>query len=637
MINGRLIKGEKFIMNGREYEVARTLPNGDIQLHDMVSNDYFAKPRMELIDALFEGNLNLVVEGNGKYVRRKAADMLSVEFAHLPEDDKKTAKRKYAYVMAYDNVKLNRKTEKCIQPLLDAIRKEIGDEKEAPSAITLYRWWRDFRASGEDIRSLLPHKKEKGNGKDRLVKEIRDIIDAAISERYLNEQKNSELSVYDLVVARIGHENKLRDPSDKLKIPSHMAIYRHIDKLDPYEVMKARYGKRIADQTFDAKGMGVRPTRPLERVEIDHTKLDLFAIDLQRNMPIGRPWLTMAIDVATKLPLGFYVSFNPPSYLSVMHCMRHAIKPKSYVRKAYPEIVNSWDAYGIFETAVVDNGKEFHSLDLEDACLQIGTVIQYAPIKLGSYKPSVERYFRTLNTQLLHRQPGTTFSNIFEKGEYDPVKNAVIDFETLIKIIHMWIIDVYSQNFHRGIRAIPAKLWAKAVEEYSPAVPRNKNELDALLGMVEYRVISAQGIELNGLFYNNDALAVLRRRWMTDEGYRSEEGKVKVKFDPSDLGVIHVYDKETMSFVPVEASAYSYAEGLTLWQHRVIRRHAQKEFGKDDIVTLAMAKERIQQLVESAMKHGKRKGTHQKAARWLNISQDRLGHIVEEGNDSDEG
>jgi hypothetical protein len=39
----------------------------------------------------------------------------------------------------------------------------------------------------------------------------------------------------------------------------------------------------------------------LERVEIDHTKLDLFVVDQKTNLPIGRPWLTACCS-GTALP-----------------------------------------------------------------------------------------------------------------------------------------------------------------------------------------------------------------------------------------------------------------------------------------------------------------------------------------------
>ncbi|MBI3583196.1 MAG: transposase [Nitrospinae bacterium] len=290
----------------------------------------------------------------------------------------------------------------------------------------------------------------------------------------------------------------------------------------------------------------------LERVEIDHTKLDLMVIDPERRLPFGRPWLTTAVDIYTKSALGIYLSFDPPSYLSVMQSLIHTITSKAYVQKKYPSIVNTWDTYGIMETLVPDNANEFICTHFEDACLQLGIVIQYAPPRLAWYKGSVERYFGTINRQLLHQQPGTTFSNIIDKADYDTKKNAIISMDTLLEIIHKWIIDIYHQQEHRGIKNTPAQAWKTAIEEFPPALPPNKRELEVLLGMIEERTVSAKGIELFGLFYNCDELLSLRL------GQKRE--KVKIKYDPTDISVIHAFDQFKGVFIPIPALDQSYTK-----------------------------------------------------------------------------
>src|SRR3546814_1235701 len=74
----------------------------------------------------------------------------------------------------------------------------------------------------------------------------------------------------------------------------------------------------------------VEAANPLDRVEIDHTPLDVFA---RSDEPlcdyVGRPWLTMAIDVCTRCVLGIYIGFEPPSILSVVLCLTHAVLLKN--------------------------------------------------------------------------------------------------------------------------------------------------------------------------------------------------------------------------------------------------------------------------------------------------------------------
>lgn len=119
----------------------------------------------------------------------------------------------------------------------------------------------------------------------------------------------------------------------------------------------------------------------MERVEFDHTKLDLMIIDLATGLPLGRPHITALIDVFTKNVIGIFVSFHKPGYLSVMKCLLHAIKPKNYLERDFPEVENEWLCFGLPELIVVDNAPEFYSQDFEDACAQLGISIHYAPLK----------------------------------------------------------------------------------------------------------------------------------------------------------------------------------------------------------------------------------------------------------------
>jgi putative transposase len=617
----RFAAGQRIILREREYEIMRSLSNGDLQIKDVITEAHSGWTRNQLITLYFEGQLTLRRdESPVPYARKKAREKLTVDFTQIPGKDREAAKRKFAYVRAVLDAGLDSRTQKNLAPLISAFGESIKDETP-PSWIQVYRWCRDYLASGEDIRSLLPLHDKKGNRNPRISSEVMKVIDTVIAEKFLSVQRLSIQAVYDAVIARIARENTFRDRDDQEEIPSYEAIYRKVNKLDPYEVMKARHGKRAADLKFGALAHGIRPTRVLERVEIDHTKMDLFVVDIERMMPIGRPWLTTAIDVYTKAITGMYISFNPPSYLSVMQCLLHAISPKNYLKVKYPRIADEWDTYGIMETAVVDNGKEFRSDHFEDACLQLGIQIQYTPVRVASYKPSIERYFGSINKGLLHRQPGTSFSNIFEKEDYDSKKNAVIDFKTLLEIVHKWIVSVYHKKAHRGIHDIPALRWRKSIEQFPPALPASPEELKVLLGMIQERVISASGIELNRIFYNSKELALLRR-------HEDGKDKVKIKLDPTNLSTIHVFDSRVNAFITVPAVDQEYTAGLTLWQHNVIKRYVRNYLKENcDMVSLALAKEEIQKMVDEAWKSTKRTSTRQKSARWLDLSQDMGGEM----------
>lgn len=617
-------------MGEREYVIEQSVSGGQLQLKDIALNTFITKSREELIDLLFDGHLWLMGdETEESFAKKKVRGLLEADLTELPEDLRAKTRRKFTYLTSLLDAGVDRKTKRVFQPLIDTIARTVGDENP-PSFWQVYRWYTDYLDSGENIRSLFPRRSLKGNRENKIQVEVQEITDEVIAERFLVRERVTQSAIFDAVVARIKHENDLRKAAGNdvlLRFPDPSTIHRIISKLDPYEVAKARFGKRHADDKFMPKKEGVRPTRPLERVEMDHTKLDLFVVDLERCMPIGRPWMTLAIDVYSKCVAGIFIGFVPPSYHSVMHCLIHAISPKGYIRKRYPSVKNTWDAYGLMETVVVDNGKEFHSQDLTDACLQLGIVVQYAPVKCPWYKPSAERFFGIQNTGLLHQQKGTSFSNIFEKDDYDPKKNAVISYETFMEMVHKWIVDVYHQDKHKGLISTPAKVWQIGVQECEPALPESRKALEVMLGMVEWRTITTSGIELHNLFYNDVNLTALKRQYKNGIGK-----KVKVKYDPTDLSEIHVLDEDKKAYVTVKAVSQSYTLGLNLWAHKVICRYAREQLKLDyDIVSLALAKEEIWKLAAAEWNLTKRTGSRQKIGRLFGVCQEDYGKIVETG------
>ena len=71
-------------------------------------------------------------------------------------------------------------------------------------------------------------------------------------------------------------------------------------------------------------------SRLLEVVQIDHTEADLFLVDETTRVAMGvRPWLTLAIDVFTRMVVGFHLSMDKPSRVSIGLCMLNAVYDKS--------------------------------------------------------------------------------------------------------------------------------------------------------------------------------------------------------------------------------------------------------------------------------------------------------------------
>ena len=94
---------------------------------------------------------------------------------------------------------------------------------------------------------------------------------------------------------------------------------RAVNKLVPRERDEKRLGKRTASLIHQAVSVGqdLNPTRPLEIVAINHSMLPFYVLDNDYRLPVGCLWLTAAIDVYSQTVVGYYLTFEPPSYLSV--------------------------------------------------------------------------------------------------------------------------------------------------------------------------------------------------------------------------------------------------------------------------------------------------------------------------------
>lgn len=541
-------------------------------------------------------------------------DRVMVDFASKPVTQKKSAIRRLKYVEAVRAAELESLTEKTLLPLIQNVANEISDHTP-PSWISVYRWCKQDQSSGHDIRALSGSIDKQGNRTSRLNLTVQRLIDEAINTIFLTRHKASAASVYRELKKLIYKENLVRMPADALKAPSYRTVLTKIEQLDPMLVTERRKGKRAAERAFRAYGQGVRTTRPLERVEMDHTQLDMFVVDDESHLPLGRPYLTVALDHFTRSVVGFYISFTPPSAISVMECLKHAILPKVGLNAKYPRIKNTWDVYGVFETLIVDNGREFYSTALEEACLQLGINIQYSPPRQPWYKSSIERYFGTINRKLLDSNPGKSMKELEQLAEYDPSKDAVIMFSTLVEIMHIWVVDIYQQSFHERIEDTPAAKWRKGVEAFPPVLPRSVTELEVVLGLHETRKIQPTGIQFEGLFYNSDNLAQLRRRLR-------ENPQVDIKIDPSDISHIYVLDPIAQEYLRIPAVNQDYTAGKTLFQHQVIKNNA-REHAKSHVNMAALfeAEERIQEVIENDRGLIKKRKGAQKLARFRDVSQ----------------
>ncbi|MGW9213303.1 hypothetical protein ACWGR4_40925 [Embleya sp. NPDC055664] len=97
-----------------------------------------------------------------------------------------------------------------------------------------------------------------------------------------------------------------------LPVPSRGAAARRIIGLDPVAVTTAREGGEAARPLRSAGGEPPVVTGLLEQVQVDHTPVDVIVVDERHRLPVGRPYPTAAIDVASRCVVGLVVTAEAP-------------------------------------------------------------------------------------------------------------------------------------------------------------------------------------------------------------------------------------------------------------------------------------------------------------------------------------
>ncbi len=482
------------------------------------------------------------------------------------------ARRKHDYCRAWVRAGRPARSASGLPPVIEGEferrRLEPSDgqvaEAAAPSVRRVQRWIADWLAGGEDIDMLVPQTSRRGNSVDRLHPKAREILTEVIDERYLVTTKPTAVAVHKHVVAAFDAYNEPLTGEDRLPVPSLRSVYRSIRSIDQYTQLCTRVGRRAADVKYRNTGSSPQTDRHNEVWEIDHTTVDLIVVDNQSGMPIGRPTVTVTLDRHTRMITGFHIGFDPPGTFPTMECLRNAILPKDDLVRG---LSVPWPCMGTPETLVPDQGKEFKARSFIEANLSLGIDVQYTPVLKAWYKGKIERFFRTLSTDVFHRVPGTTFSDIFDRNKEEaPETVAVATLDDLRRHVLRHVVEVYHVRRHRGIGVSPLEAWNRSVEIHGMRPVPNPDKVTAALSLVVYRKPQHYGIEFEGLVYNSVAVAALRIGSAKSE-------TVRLSIDPRNLCEIRFLDPDEMEWrtVPIQTSMAAHVRGISLEKHKLAR------------------------------------------------------------------
>lgn len=489
-------------------------------------------------------------------------------------------------------------------------RKKSRDEVEEVAAkykvtaMTVYRWIKTYEES-EKISSLISSKHKRGKKGSRIEPLTNKVIEDVIEELYLTKQRIGFPKIFNTIKAECKKLN--------ITIPHENTVRNRIKTIDPKFALKKRFSAKKANEKYgNFEGEYPEGDFPLEVYQIDHTPLDIILVDSHSRKPLGRPYLTLTIDVYSRMVAGFYLSMQAPGYFSVSQCLYNAFLPKDDFLKKY-NVEGEWEIYGIPSKYAVDNGKDLIGLDMQRVCDEFGMTMVRRPVGRPQYGSHVERVFGTINKEI-HNLPGTTFSNITEKAEYDSVKNATFTLDEITKWLTEFIVNVYHNRVHHGIGMTPRQKYRLGIfgDDENPGtglppIVEDKESIKIALLPTYHRTVQKDGITLDGITYYSDVL----RTWINREDEQGNKLKFKVKRDPLSIQKLYFFDPELKEYFELSYRKL-YAPDMTIWDlyaaKRYLKEHSIKDTNENDLFD---AYERLahieKQAKEKTVKHKMRK------------------------------
>lgn len=534
--------------------ILRKIGRNELIFSDIQNGSTFKYSEEEVVDMHTSGVMRFLAENR---------DLGDLTFYDLTDKEQREATRKYAYVKRLKELGIHKITEKSACSLILEIAKE-RDEKP-PHWQTVRLWYRKYVDAGNKFSGLYPKHRFKGSREPKIDHRVLSIIRNE-SKRFFSLSQPTMASIVRNVEAKVIAHN-LDNIENPLVVPTYATVQNRILESSYQKQQKSRQGANSFSAELANSSSGIVTTRILERVEIDHTLLDIHVLHDDFGTLLGRPNITVLIDHFSHMVLGFQISFERPSYASVcIACMNSFLEKESFLESL--ECESNWPAFGIPDTLVTDNGNEFWGKSFTAVAEEIGTVLQYCPIRKGNYKSRVERFFGTVNSLVLDDLPGVVRKPGKGGEGYDGSQVAKIMFSEFKKYFVEWLTGVYHNLPVPESSLTPNELWDKSAEEW-PIPKEDENELSRILMASDTRQLSKGGIRIFSLDYNSSILKDVYRR----DGPRG----VTIRYNPFDIGYILVLDSINNVYIKVDCCKYEYASGLSLFEHRNIRSKARSE------------------------------------------------------------
>lgn len=389
-----------------DFEIERRAPGGNLIAVSLEHGSPRTFTLLELRQAIAEQRLFFHLEGRPAQPSAKGKASISPrepDFSALPARERDIARYRFEAIRPLigkadrSAADVRQRAESVAQADPDKRRKNAGS---SVSERTLWTWLCWYDDAG-DIRGLLPH--SGARGRPSKSDELHEIIADRLEARWLQRPPWPLTDVALEVVAEVERRNHDRPVAEHIPVQRTAAgqvrlrtlermVQRQAQRIDAGLRIAAQRGQTASRAHWDPNVGELRVDRLLDRVDYDAVRLPVLVVDEEHRLVIGRPWFVFGIERKSGMPHGYFLSWEPPNYRSVLECLLFGILPKQALNVRFPSLRGTWECEGLPRAVAIDNGPEFANRHLDDAARQVDFDLLPCPVRVPWFKGIVEGF-----------------------------------------------------------------------------------------------------------------------------------------------------------------------------------------------------------------------------------------------------
>ena len=367
-------------------------------------------------------------------------------------------------------------------------------------------------------------------------------------------------------------------PKSPYKPMSYWTFLRMHRRLRGRDATEGRHGKHAAEADYGGGGTMERATHVGAICKIDDTPAPILCkVEAGGLVWVGTPTLSALIDQYCHGIFGKDLSWDPPSSATVLRTLADASTPKrvpadmSKHAQLAMMVVNP-------DRVVVDNLSAHHGRHVEDTARELSMDVDFTGAERPRDKPDMERLIGVI-LDLGFKGVAAAVDPIALRRhtKNDPPADQLPTLADLRPILDRAVAVLNVSPTDALMGRSPFSFYLQKLNERKVNIIKDLAKFRRAIGCVEYDVdLRASGIEIfKGLRYVQKPRAAslfdkLRHRERPSKKTKVASVPVKVKYDPDDLGRIHVWDPVDKVYVTFECDAPEYADGLPKWVHDLI-------------------------------------------------------------------